>query len=144
MPNKEQSALLVNHENYNVPKGQEHFVHFKIAKLTPDGSFLERPRIVKSGIKAFETVERVNLENVGYAIEILHHPLGKYTNVRIVDKNIELARKDAEIAELKAKLAEQQTPEAPAESEKDAEIEKLKAEVAKLKAKVAKDKKKEE
>ena len=132
MQSKEQSALLVHRENYEVLKGQERAVHFKIAKMTKDGGFLEKPRIVKSSVKQFETIEKTHLENAGYTIEILYHPQGTYSNVRIVDKNIELANKDAEIAALKAQLAEK-APEA--EDAKDAEIAKLKAEVAKLKAK---------
>ena len=141
MQSKEQSALLVHRENYEVPKGQERAVHFKIAKMTKDGGFLEKPRIVKSSVKQFETIEKTHLENAGYTIEILYHPQGTYSNVRIVDKNIELANKDAEIAKLKAQLAEK-APEA--EDAKDAEIAKLKAEVAKLKAKVKEKGKKEE
>lgn len=129
MQSKEQSALLVHRENYEVPKGQERAVHFKIAKMNADGGFLEKPRIVKSRVKQFETVEKAHLENAGYTIEILFHPQGTYSNVRIVDKNIELANKDAEIAALKAKLAEQAT------DEKDAKIAKLEAEIAKLKGK---------
>lgn len=132
MQSKEQSALLVHRENYEVPKGQERAVHFKIAKMTTDGGFIEKPRIVKSSVKQFETIEKTHLENAGYTIEILYHPQGTYSNVRIVDKNIELANKDAEIAALKAKLAESATE---SEDAKDAEIAKLKAEVAKLKAK---------
>lgn len=133
MQSKEQSALLVHRENYVVPKGQERAVHFKIAKMTADGGFLEKPRIVKSCVKQFETVEKSHLENAGYTIEILYHPLGTYSNVRIVDKNIELANKDAEIAALKAQLAGGAAKSE--EDAKDAEIAKLRAEVAKLKAK---------
>lgn len=144
MQNKEQSALFVHSENYIVPKGQERVVHFKIAKVTSDGGFLEKPRIVKSRVKAFETIERVNLENAGYTIEILYHPQGKYTNVKIVDKNLELARKDAEIAELKAQLESKAEVVAPTDviAEKDAEIAELKAEVAKYKAKAKEAKEK--
>lgn len=141
MQSKEQSALLVHRENYEVPKGQERAVHFKIAKMTKDGGFLEKPRIVKSSVKQFETIEKTHLENAGYTIEILYHPQGTYSNVRIVDKNIELANKDAEIAKLKAQLAEK-APEA--EDAKDAKIAKLKAEVAKLKEKVKEKGKTEE
>lgn len=132
MQNKEQSALLVHRENYIVPKGEEHAVHYKIAKLTENGAFIEPPRIVKSRVKMFETVTKRGLELNGYTVEILFHPNGTYSNVRIEDKNILIKKQDAEIAELKAKLAEQTS------TDKDAEIAELKAEIEALKKKADK------
>lgn len=126
MQNKEQSALLVHRENYIVPKGEEHAVHYKIAKLTENGAFIEQPRIVKSRVKMFETITKRGLELNGYTVEILYHPNGTYSNVRIEDKNILIKKQDAEIAELKAKLAEQTS------TDKDAEIATLKAEIEAL------------
>ena len=123
MQNKEQSALLVHRENYIVPKGEEHAVHYKIAKLTENGEFIEQPRIVKSRVKMFETITKRGLELNGYTVEILYHPNGTYSNVRIEDKNILIKKQDAEIAELKARLAEQTS------ADKDAEIAALKAEI---------------
>lgn len=132
MQNKEQSALLVHRENYIVPKGEEHAVHYKIAKLTENGEFIEQPRIVKSRVKLFESVTKRGLELNGYTVEILFHPNGTYSNVRIEDKNILIKKQDAEIAELKAKLAEQTS------TDKDAEIAELKAEIEALKKKADK------
>ena len=132
MQNKEQSALLVHRENYIVPKGEEHAVHYKIAKLTENGAFIEPPRIVKSRVKMFETITKRGLELNGYTVEILYHPNGTYSNVRIEDKNILIKKQDAEIAELKAKLAEQTS------TDKDAEIAALKAEIEALKEKAEK------
>ena len=132
MQNKEQSALLVHRENYIVPKGEEHAVHYKIAKLTENGEFIEQPRIVKSRVKLFESVTKRGLELNGYTVEILFHPNGTYSNVRIEDKNVLIKKQDAEIAELKAKLAEQTS------TDKDAEIAELKAEVEALKKKADK------
>ena len=132
MQNKEQSALLVHRENYIVPKGEEHAVHYKIAKLTENGEFIEQPRIVKSRVKMFETVTKRGLELNGYTVEILYHPNGTYSNVRIEDKNILIKKQDAEIAELKAKLAEQTS------TDKDAEIAALKAEIEAMKKKAEK------
>ena len=132
MQNKEQSALLVHRENYIVPKGEEHAVHYKIAKLTENGAFIEPPRIVKSRVKMFETITKRGLELNGYTVEILYHPNGTYSNVRIEDKNILIKKQDAEIAELKAKLAEQTS------TDKDAEIAELKAEIEALKKKAEK------
>ena len=132
MQNKEQSALLVHRENYIVPKGEEHAVHYKIAKLTENGAFIEPPRIVKSRVKMFETITKRGLELNGYTVEILHHPNGTYSNVRIEDKNILIKKQDAEIAELKAKLAEQTS------TDKDAEIAALKEEIEALKKKADK------
>lgn len=132
MQNKEQSALLVHRENYIVPKGEEHAVHYKIAKLTENGAFIEPPRIVKSRVKMFETITKRGLELNGYTVEILYHPNGTYSNVRIEDKNILIKKQDAEIAELKAKLEEQTS------SDKDAEIAALKAEIEALKKKAEK------
>ena len=120
MQNKEQSALLVHRENYIVPKGEEHAVHYKIAKLTENGAFIEQPRIVKSRVKMFETITKRGLELNGYTVEILYHPNGTYSNVRIEDKNILIKKQDEEIAELKAKLEEQTS------TDKDAEIAALK------------------
>lgn len=127
MQNKEQSALLVHRENYIVPEGEEHAVHYKIAKMTENGEFIEQPRIVKSGVKLFESVTKRGLELNGYAVEILYHPNGTYSNVRIEDKNVLLKKRDEEIAELKARLSEQ------TDTDKDAEITALKAELEALK-----------
>lgn len=132
MQNKEQSALLVHRENYIVPKGEEHAVHYKIAKLTENGEFIEQPRIVKSRVKLFESVTKRGLELNGYTVEILFHPNGTYSNVRIEDKNVLIKKQDAEIAELKAKLAEQTS------TDKDAEIAELKAEIEAMKKKAEK------
>ena len=132
MQNKEQSALLVHRENYIVPKGEEHAVHYKIAKLTENGAFIEPPRIVKSRVKMFETITKRGLELNGYTVEILYHPNGTYSNVRIEDKNILIKKQDAEIAELKARLAEQTS------TDKDAEIAALKAEIEAMKKKAEK------
>ena len=132
MQNKEQSALLVHRENYIVPKGEEHAVHYKIAKLTENGEFIEQPRIVKSRVKLFESVTKRGLELNGYTVEILYHPNGTYSNVRIEDKNILIKKQDAEIAELKARLAEQTN------TDKDAEIAALKAEIEAMKKKAEK------
>lgn len=132
MQNKEQSALLVHRENYIVPKGEEHAVHYKIAKLTENGEFIEQPRIVKSRVKLFESVTKRGLELNGYTVEILFHPNGTYSNVRIEDKNVLIKKQDAEIAELKAKLAEQTS------TDKDAEIAALKAEIEAMKKKADK------
>lgn len=132
MQNKEQSALLVHRENYIVPKGEEHAVHYKIAKLTENGEFIEQPRIVKSRVKLFESVTKRGLELNGYTVEILYHPNGTYSNVRIEDKNVLIKKQDAEIAELKAKLAEQTS------TDKDAEIAALKAEIEAMKKKADK------
>ena len=132
MQNKEQSALLVHRENYIVPKGEEHAVHYKIAKLTENGAFIEPPRIVKSRVKMFETITKRGLELNGYTVEILFHPNGTYSNVRIEDKNVLIRKQDAEIAELKARLAEQTS------TDKDAEIAALKAEIEAMKKKAEK------
>lgn len=132
MQNKEQSALLVHRENYIVPKGEEHAVHYKIAKLTENGAFIEPPRIVKSRVKMFETITKRGLELNGYTVEILFHPNGTYSNVRIEDKNVLIKKQDEEIAELKAKLEEQTS------TDKDAEIAALKAEIEAMKKKAEK------
>ena len=130
MPNREQSALLVHRENYIVPKGQEQVVHIKIAKLTADGSVLEPARIVREEPKFFDTVAKRNLETLGYTVEILFHPDGKYTSVRIEDKDAKLreaatalSEKDEEIARLKAELAKAKEAK-PAEQDKPAKAKK--------------------
>ena len=130
MPNREQSALRVHRENYIVPKGQERVVHIKIAKLTADGSFIEPARIVREEPKFFDTVAKRNLETLGYTVEILFHPEGKYTSVRIEDKDAKLreaatalSEKDEEIARLKAELAKAKEAK-PAEQEKPAKAKK--------------------
>ena len=131
---KEQSALLVHRENYEVPKGQEHSVHYRIAKVDARGNFLEKPRICKDNPKEFDSSLKRNLEILGYTVEILYHPLGTYTDTRIVDKDAAMRAKDAEIAELKAKVQEGAND---ALKEKDAEIAKLKEALAKAEAKAA-------
>lgn len=122
MQNNEQSLLLTHRENYIVPKGQEQTVHCKIAKLDSNGNFLESVRIVRFGLKKFETTIKDNLETMGYTVEILHHPMGKYSNSVIKSKDAEIealkaeleakdnskemAAKDAEIAALRKALAD--------------------------------------
>ena len=128
---KEQSALLVHRENYEVPKGQEHSVHYRIAKVDAKGNFLEKPRICKDNPKEFDSSLKRNLEILGYTVEILYHPLGTYTDTRIVDKDAAMRAKDAEIAELKAKVQEGAND---ALKEKDAEIAKLKEALEKANA----------
>nr|DAT75919.1 MAG TPA: hypothetical protein [Caudoviricetes sp.] len=137
---KEPSALLVHRENYIVPKGQERSVHYRIAKVDTKGNFLERPRICKDNPKEFDSSLKRNLEILGYTVEILFHPLGTYTDTRIVDKDAVMRAKDAEIAELKAKV---QKGADDALKEKDAEIAKLKEALAKAKAKEAEEAPKE-
>ena len=132
MQNKEQSALLVHRENYIVPEGEEHAVHYKIAKLTENGAFIAPPRILKSRVKMCKTITKRGLERNGSTLELRRHPNGTYSNVRIEDKNILIKKQDEEIAELKAKLAEQTS------TDKDAEIAALKAEIEGMKKKAEK------
>ena len=80
----------------------------------------------------FETITKRGLELNGYTVEILYHPNGTYSNVRIEDKNVLIKKQDEEIAELKAKLAEQTS------TDKDAEIAALKAEIEAMKKKAEK------
>lgn len=127
MQSKEQSALLVHRENYIVPKGQEQSVHYKIAKVNRDGGFIEPPRIVKEEPKFFEAVCKRNLEILGYTVEILYHPQGRYSSVKIEDKNARLKAVETENEALKAANTAGQA----ALSEKDEEIARLKAELAK-------------
>ena len=131
MQNKEQSALLVHRENYEVPKGQEQVVHYKIAKLDAHGKVLEPARICHDEPKLFETVLKRNLEILGYTVEILHHPQERYSSMRIETAEEKLMQKDLEIAALKEQVAQKGGDTL---SEKDAEIERLKAEIAKMKA----------
>lgn len=131
MQNNEQSLLLTHRENYIVPKGQEQTVHCKIAKLDSNGNFLESVRIVHFGLKKFETTIKDNLETMGYTVEILHHPMGKYSNSVIKSKDVEIKVKDAEIEALKAELeAKDNSKEMAA---KDAEIAALRKALAEAK-----------
>lgn len=127
MQNNEQSLLLIHRENYNVPKGQERSVHCKVAKLDAVGNLLEKPRLVHFGVKAFDTYDKANLEAMGFTVEILYHPQGRYSNVVITDKDVEIAKRDKEIETLKEELAKGHEAEI---AEKDAEIARLKAELA--------------
>lgn len=138
MQNNEQSLLLTHRENYNVPKGQEQTVHCKIAKLDSNGNFLESVRLVRFGLKKFETTIKDNLETMGYTVEILHHPMGKYSNSVIKSKDVEIKVKDAEIEALKAELeAKDNSKEMAA---KDAEIAALRKALAEAQKKGAESK----
>src|SRR5574344_380464 len=127
MQNNEQSLLLTHRENYIVPKGQEQIVHCKIAKLDASGNFLEEVRLVRFGLKKFETMR--------YTVEILHHPMGKYSNSVIKSKDLEIKVKNAEIEALKAELESKDSTKDIAE--KDAEIARLKAALAEAEKKGA-------
>lgn len=138
MQNNEQSLLLTHRENYIVPKGQEQTVHCKIAKLDANGNFLEGVRLVHFGLKKFETTIKDNLETMGYTVEILHHPMGKYSNSVIKSKDVEIKVKDAEIEALKAELeAKDNSKEMAA---KDAEIAALRKALAEAQKKGAESK----
>lgn len=110
MQNQNLPLLSIHRENYQVPKGEEHIVHYKAEKVLYDNNGMVRvshPDLIKTNVKMFDDVKR-NLELQGYTIEILHHPQNKYTNVILADKNeafaAELAEKDNEIARLRAEL----------------------------------------
>lgn len=104
-------------------------MHCKIAKLDSAGNFIEKARIIRVGLKKFETVVKENLETMGYTVEILYHPMGKYSNVVIKDKDVEIRMKDAEINALKAKLESDESEKIIAD--KDAEIARLQRELEK-------------
>ena len=113
MQNQNLPLLSIHRENYKVPKGEEHIVHYKAEKVLYDNNGMVRvshPDLIKTNVKMFDDVKR-NLELQGYTIEILHHPQNKYTNVILADKNeafaAELAAKDDEIASLRAELEAQ-------------------------------------
>lgn len=113
MQNQNLPLLSIHRENYKVPKGEEHIVHYKAEKVLYDNNGMVRvshPDLIKTNVKMFDDVKR-NLELQGYTIEILHHPQNKYTNVILADKNealaAELAAKDDEIARLRAELEAQ-------------------------------------
>lgn len=106
MQNQNLPLSKISRETYIVPKGEEQSVHYKAERvLYADGVRVSHPDLIKTDVKSFDVVKR-NLELQGYTIEILHHPLGKYTNVTIPrDMKEEIAERDAEIAALKAQLA---------------------------------------
>lgn len=116
---QEKELRTLHKENYKVPKGEEKVVHYKYEHIimAEDGEYLSHQVLCKTPTKQFDMVLH-NLQLQGYLVEILYHPLGKYTNVTIP------LPKSLEIEELK--------------KEKDAEIEKLKAELAKQEKKVKK------
>lgn len=141
MQNNEQSLLLIHRENYKVPKGQEHSVHCKVAKLDASGNFIEKARVVCFGAKKFDAMIKDNLETMGYTIEILYHPMGKYSNVVIKDKDVELKAKDAEIEALRKALEE---AEAKAASTKvEPKVDEADVEVKEEKKKAGRPKKEE-
>lgn len=108
MQNNNLPLISISRENYNVPKGEEQLVHYKIEKVrfSNDGRVrISHPDLIKTSDKMFDMVKR-NLELQGYTLEILYHPEGKYTDVRIPkDTASELIEKEDEIARLKAELA---------------------------------------
>lgn len=107
MQNNNLPLISISRENYEVPKGEEQLVHYKIEKVrfSNDGRVrISHPDLIKTSDKMFDMVKR-NLELQGYMVEILFHPEGKYTDVRIPkDTASELAEKEDEIAKLKAEL----------------------------------------
>ena len=109
MQNQNLPLLSTHRENYEVPKGEEQVVHYKIERVTfdpQDGvTRVSHPDLIKTDVKMFDLVKR-NLELQGYTVEILYHPDGKYSNVVIPgDARAELAEKDDEIAALRAEIA---------------------------------------
>ena len=115
MQNQNLPLLSITRENYQVPKGEEQEVHYKAERILYDPNDgrtrLSHPDLIKTNVKMFDDVKR-NLELQGYTIEILYHPQGKYTNVRIPkdagtelrERTEELAKAQDEIARLRAEL----------------------------------------
>ena len=124
--------LSIHRENYRVPKGEEHIVHYKAERVLfdpKDGNVrLSHPDLLKTNVKMFDDVKR-NLELQGYTIEILYHPQGKYTNVVIKDAGAELESAKAEIAEKEAEIA-RLTAELAAKKEAAPKKEEAKVETA--------------
>lgn len=109
MQNQNLPLLSIHRENYQVPKGEEHVVHYKAEKVlfdSKDGNKrLSHPDLIKTNVKMFDEVKR-HLELQGYVIEILYHPMGKYSNVVVpADPSAELAGARAELAEKEAENA---------------------------------------
>lgn len=71
------SILDVTPENYIVPKGEEHLYHYRIEMVEFDsksGVRKSRPKIDKTGKKAFEQTMLHTWRNQGYKVDILHNP----------------------------------------------------------------------
>lgn len=128
MRKSEQSLLLTSRENYVVPKGQEHRVHCKVARLDDKGNFLEPLRLRTYGVKGFDTIFKENMEKLGYTLEILYHPQGKYSGDVIRNSATIIAEKDAEIEALKAQLEAQRAskPDVPRETPAEEQREEVK------------------
>ena len=112
MQNQNLPLSKISRETYIVPKGEEQSVHYKAERVLYSGGVrVSRPSVIKTDVKAFDNIKR-NLELQGYTIEILYHPLGKYTTTRIpgdaaeeiAERDAAIAKKDKEIAELEAKI----------------------------------------
>ena len=108
MQNHNLPLISISRENYIVPKGEEHLVHYKSERVLFGNNGMTRlshPDLIKTPVKMFDEVKR-NLELQGYTIEIVWHPEGKYSNTRIPkDAATEIAEKDAKIKALEAELA---------------------------------------
>lgn len=95
----------VTRATYQVPKGEEGYVHYTIEKLSYDprtGQKVSRQEVVKTNERMFEGV-KVNLEKQGYIVNILHHPEGKYNKEILVESPEEKMRKEIE-AEVRAEF----------------------------------------
>lgn len=104
------AILELSKENYKPSPSEKNLVHYKAEKIKFNpmtGERMSRPRIVKTGVKLFESVKR-ELEKEGYSIEILYHPGGAYnTPVNVPETGIgaakaELEAKEKEIESLRA------------------------------------------
>lgn len=107
---KPKSLLETNKSNYTPATNEKHLVHYKAEKIKYDpttGVRKSHPELLKTGVKLFAMIKR-EMENEGYAIEILYHPNGSYnTPVNVpeaVHSNDEVEALKAQIAEKEAKI----------------------------------------
>ena len=129
MQNQNLPLSKISRETYNVPKGEEQVVHYKAERVLFSGANrVSHPDLIKTNVKAFDEVKR-NLELQGYTIEILYHPLGKYTTTRIPrDASEEIAEKEAEIKAKDAMIAELEAKAKALAAELDAKAKEVSAE----------------
>lgn len=120
------SVLDITADNYNVPKGEELYVHAKIEVKQFDpktGKRISYPKVQKFGLKEWNAVVKSGLKKQGYDVEVLHDPVKwKAAHKAEIDAQRAAQAEAAALAQAEAKAKEREALKAELMAEIRAEL----------------------